>query len=95
MPTVLRDAAGGHKMALDKDVEIRLSDGAVLRADLYRPAPEGKYPALMTYGPYGKDSHISQFMGEGWTKLKALIRALSFRISSHVRQCRAKRKQSI
>ena len=71
MATVLRDAAGGHKMALDKDVEIRLSDGAVLRADIYRPTPEGKYPALMTYGPYGKDSHISQFMGEGWTKLKA------------------------
>lgn len=71
MATVLRESAQGHEMALDKDVEIRLSDGAVLRADVYRPAGQGKYPALMTYGPYGKDSHISQFMGEGWTKLKA------------------------
>ena len=70
MPTVLREAAGGVEMALDKDVEIRLSDGAVLRADVYRPKPDGKYPALMTYGPYGKDSHISQFMGDGWNKLK-------------------------
>jgi uncharacterized protein len=71
MARVLRKAAGGQDMALDKDVEIRLSDGAVLRADVYRPVPEGRYPALMTYGPYGKDSHISQFMGDGWLKLKA------------------------
>ena len=71
MATVLREAAEGREMALDKDVEIALSDGAVLRADVYRPVADGKYPALMTYGPYGKDSHISQFMGEGWPKLKA------------------------
>lgn len=71
MKTVLRDAPAGHKMALDKDVEIALSDGAVLRADVYRPEAAGKYPALITYGPYGKDCHISQFMGEGWNRLKA------------------------
>ena len=70
MSVVLREAAGGNTMALDKDVAIALSDGAVLRADVYRPVADGKYPALMTYGPYGKDSHISQFMGEGWPKLK-------------------------
>ena len=70
MATVLREAQAGHKMALDKDVEIKLSDGAVLRADVYRPEAAGKYPAIMTYGPYGKDSHISQFMGEGWDALK-------------------------
>lgn len=71
MATVLRDAAAGQKMRLDKDVPIRLSDGAVLRADVYRPDGDGAWPALMTYGPYGKDSHISQFMGEGWNRLKA------------------------
>jgi uncharacterized protein len=70
MATVLRDAPAGQKMALDKDVAITLSDGAVLRADVYRPEAPGRYPALMTYGPYGKDSHISQFMGPGWERLK-------------------------
>jgi predicted acyl esterase len=69
--TTVREAFGGQKMALDKDVAIKLSDGAILRADVYRPEPPGKYPALMTYGPYGKDSHISQFMGQGWERLKA------------------------
>jgi uncharacterized protein len=71
MTTLLRETYGGKVMKLDKDVEIRLSDGAVLRADVYRPEAEGRYPAIMTYGPYGKDSHISQFMRDGWDKLKA------------------------
>lgn len=70
MATVLREAKNG-RMALDKDVRIALSDGTVLRADVYRPVKDGKYPVLMTYGPYGKDSHISQFMGKGWDSLKA------------------------
>ena len=34
MATVLREAPAGYTMALDKDVEITLSDGAVLRADV-------------------------------------------------------------
>lgn len=71
MATVVCEAFGGARMALDKDVEIALSDGALLRADVYRPEAAGRYPVLMTYGPYGKDSHIGQFMGEGWTRLKA------------------------
>src|SRR5688500_6500905 len=59
-------------MALDKDVGIKLRDGSTIRADVWRPVQPGKYPALISYGPYGKDSHISQFMGtEAWEKLKA------------------------
>src|SRR3972149_1369061 len=60
------------KMLLDKDVEIRLRDGAIVRADVYRPESSGRCPALVTYGPYGKDSHISQFMGsDTWERLKS------------------------
>lgn len=73
MPTHLLDGECGpqrFKMALDKDVEIRLRDGAIVRADVYRPDKPGRYPALISYGPYGKDSHISQFLGaETWGKL--------------------------
>ena len=48
-----------------------MRDGARVNADVYLPQAEGNYPVLMTYGPYGKDCHISQFMGEGWDGLKA------------------------
>lgn len=65
-----RSSAASDRMALDKDVAVPLRDGAVVRADVYRPEAEGEFPALVTYGPYGKDSHIGQFMGEGWDRLK-------------------------
>jgi len=41
-------------MRIDWDVPIRTDDGVVLRADVFRPVAEGKYPALVSYGPYGK-----------------------------------------
>ena len=41
-------------MSIDWDVPITMDDGLVLRADVFRPIAEGRYPVLMTYGPYGK-----------------------------------------
>src|SRR4051812_30938131 len=41
-------------MKIDWDVSIPMDDGIVLRADVYRPAAEGKYPTIESYGPYGK-----------------------------------------
>ena len=41
-------------MRIDWDVPIIMDDGLVLRADVFRPVKEGKYPALVSYGPYGK-----------------------------------------
>ena len=40
-------------MKIDWDVPIRMGDGLVLRADVFRPE-DGKHPALLSYGPYGK-----------------------------------------
>lgn len=57
-------------MILDKDVGVAMRDGAVLRANVFRPAAEGRYPVLMTLGPYGKDVHLSQFMPEAWAALQ-------------------------
>ncbi len=41
-------------MRIDWDVPIPMDDGIVLRADVFRPIQAGKYPVLLTYGPYGK-----------------------------------------
>lgn len=70
MSTILVEGLPGNKMRLDKDVAVPLRDGAEVKADVYLPEADGKYPVLMTYGPYGKDCHISQFLGEGWETLK-------------------------
>ncbi|MFN0181255.1 MAG: CocE/NonD family hydrolase [Gemmatimonadales bacterium] len=40
---------------VDKDVEARMRDGVVLRADIYRPDAGGRYPALLQRTPYSKN----------------------------------------
>jgi hypothetical protein len=57
-------------MLLDKDVAVPMRDGAALRANVFRPETSGKFPVLMTLGPYGKDVHLSQFMPDAWEALK-------------------------
>jgi predicted acyl esterase len=41
-------------MRIDWDVPVKMDDGVVLRADVFRPVNPGRYPALVSYGPYGK-----------------------------------------
>lgn len=36
------------------DVGIEMDDHVVLRADVFLPEPVGRYPALLSYGPYAK-----------------------------------------
>jgi len=45
----------GHQIAVDFDVPAKMRDGTVLRANVYRPVGEGKWPVLLTRLPYGKD----------------------------------------
>lgn len=49
-------------MQIDWDVEIPMDDGSFVRADVYRPDGDGRYPVLMSYGPYAKGLHF----GEGY-----------------------------
>ena len=40
---------------VEKNVEAVMRDGAVLRADVYRPAGDGRYPVLLQRTPYNKE----------------------------------------
>ncbi|HEY0439777.1 MAG TPA: CocE/NonD family hydrolase [Xanthobacteraceae bacterium] len=53
-------------MQIDWDVPIRMDDGLVLRADVYRPKKEGKFPVLISYGPYGKGLHFEDGYKTAW-----------------------------
>ena len=41
-------------MRIDWDTPIAMDDGLILRADVFRPVQEGRYPVVLSYGPYGK-----------------------------------------
>jgi hypothetical protein len=51
---------GGHtagiaELTVGRDVPVRMRDGVVLRANVYRPAAPGPWPTLLARTPYGKD----------------------------------------
>ena len=53
-------------MRVDWDVPIEMDDGLMLRANVYRPDDDGRYPVIMSYGPYGKDLHFEDIYKTCW-----------------------------
>lgn len=56
-------------MWIDWDVPIPMDDGVVLRADVYRPPKEGRYPVILTYGPYAKGLSFQEGYPDQWERL--------------------------
>jgi uncharacterized protein len=57
-------------MRIDWDVPITMEDGVVLRADVFRPLDESKkYPAILTYGPYGKGLAFQEGYKAAWDQM--------------------------
>lgn len=48
------------------DVPIVMNDGLVLRADVYLPVADGRYAAIMSYGPYGKGLAFQEKYSSAW-----------------------------
>jgi predicted acyl esterase len=53
-------------MRIDWDVPIPVGDGIVLRADVYRPTGPGRFPAILSYGPYGKGLVFEDLYADQW-----------------------------
>ena len=58
-------------MLIEWDVEIVMDDGLVLRADLFRPQGSGKFPVLLTYGPYAKGLAFQEGYPSAWQRMIA------------------------
>jgi uncharacterized protein len=58
-------------MRIDWDMPIAMDDGIVVRCDIYRPTAEGRYPVIMTYGPYGKWLHFEDLYRDQWRRMCA------------------------
>jgi predicted acyl esterase len=53
-------------MQIDWDEPIPISDGLVLRADVFRPIREGRYAVILSYGPYAKGLHFEDGYPNEW-----------------------------
>ena len=58
-------------MRIDWDMPIKMDDGLMLRCDIYRPLADGKYPVIMTLGPYGKWLHFEDLYKTQWDRMCA------------------------
>jgi uncharacterized protein len=56
-------------MHIDWDAAIPMDDGVVLRADVFRPSAEGRYPVILSYGPYAKGLAFQQGYKSAWDRL--------------------------
>src|SRR5487761_2573129 len=56
-------------MRIDWDVAIGMDDGLVLRADVYRPVADGRYPVILSYGPYAKGLAFQEGYPSAWQRM--------------------------
>lgn len=51
-------AADQYSVTYERNVKIVMRDGVTLRADIYRPNADGKFPVLLQRTPYNKDNGV-------------------------------------
>jgi uncharacterized protein len=56
-------------MRIDWDVPIEMDDGLVLRSDVFRPIKEGRYPVILSYGPYAKGLAFQDGYPSAWNRM--------------------------
>ena len=56
-------------MKIDWDAPIEMDDGVVLRADVFRPVADGKYPVILSYGPYAKGLAMQEGYKSQWLRI--------------------------
>jgi uncharacterized protein len=56
-------------LRIEWDVPIKVDDGLVLRADVYRPEAEGRCPVILTYGPYAKGLAFQDGYPSAWQRM--------------------------
>src|SRR5215470_7467225 len=58
-------------MRVDWDVPVKMDDGLVLRADVYRPHADGRCPVILSYGPYAKGLAFQEGYPSAWQRMAA------------------------
>lgn len=72
-----------ERIVVDRDVVIRLSDGAIVRCNVYRPrGNDGEMPVLLHCVPYGKDDTPKK--GRLWDRWNTPYRAMRYALGGDI-----------
>src|SRR5271157_2984246 len=58
MSATLSLAGEHYDVLVERGAQAKMRDGTVLRADIYRPKAEGKFPVLLQRTPYDKRMNV-------------------------------------
>jgi putative CocE/NonD family hydrolase len=75
-------AGDTFEMTVERGVTAKMRDGVVLRADIYRPKAEGKFPVLLQRTPYNKTNGINFGVKAAARGFVAIIQDVRGRYSS-------------
>src|SRR5262249_37472118 len=56
-------------MRIDWDVPVTMDDGALVRCDVFRPVQDGRYPLVLSYGPYAKGLALQDGYPSAWERM--------------------------
>ncbi|HKW16048.1 MAG TPA: CocE/NonD family hydrolase [Terriglobales bacterium] len=56
--SIAASAANQYPVTYERNVVVTMRDGVKLKADIYRPNAEGKFPVLLQRTPYNKDNGV-------------------------------------
>ncbi|MGZ8786576.1 MAG: CocE/NonD family hydrolase, partial [Acidimicrobiia bacterium] len=56
-------------MRIDWDVPIEMNDGLAVRAYVFRPIADGRYPVILSYGPYAKGLSFQEGYPDQWNRM--------------------------
>ena len=73
-------------MMIERDVPVPADDGVVLRADVFRPEGPGRYPVILSYGPYAKGLAFQEGYADQWRLMTARASRTWPRGSSNIHQ---------
>jgi predicted acyl esterase len=58
-------------MRIQWDVKIKMDDGLELSADVFCPVATGRYPVILSYGPYAKGLSFQEGYPSAWNRMVA------------------------
>ncbi len=53
-------------MKIERDLPVKMDDGLLLRADVFLPEGQGRFPVIMTHGPYAKGLRYQEGYAPQW-----------------------------
>jgi predicted acyl esterase len=65
-------------VVIERNVDIPVGNGVSMKADIYRPDAEGKFPVLFTPSPYSKEVQGMAMMPNGFTYARGWIESGDF-----------------